>query len=60
MFVLLAFQLECGEKITEQYHDDLREHIAQTDEIVEPLIEKLGLEEGVPARRDERRLGTAA
>jgi hypothetical protein len=47
------------EKIAAQYHGDLREHIAQTDEIVEPLIEKLGLKEGVPAQRDDRRSGTA-
>jgi hypothetical protein len=46
------------EKIAAQYHGDLRKHIAQTDEIVEPLIEKLGLKEGVPAKRDDRRACT--
>ena len=39
------------EKIAAQYHGDLREHIADTDRIVEPLIEKLGLKQGIPARR---------
>jgi hypothetical protein len=46
------------EKIAAQYHGDLREHITQTDRIVQPLIEKLGLKEGVPAQRDDRRSGT--
>jgi hypothetical protein len=51
--------LKCDEKTAGQYHGDLREHIAQTDEIVEPLIERLGLKEGVPAQGDGRRSGTA-
>ena len=46
------------EKIAARYHGDLREHIAETDEIVEPLIERLGLKQGVPARQDDRRSGT--
>jgi hypothetical protein len=46
------------EKIAAQYHGDLRRHIAQTDEIVEPLIEKLGLKQGAPARNKDRRSGT--
>jgi hypothetical protein len=50
MFVLLAFQLKCGEKIAVQYHGDLREHITQTQKIVEPLIEKLAALGRSPAR----------
>jgi hypothetical protein len=46
------------EKIAAQYHGDLREHIADTDRIVEPLIEKLGLKQGIAARQDDRRSGT--
>jgi hypothetical protein len=46
------------DKIASLYHGDLRKHAAETDRIVEPLIEKLGLKEGVPARRDDRRSGT--
>ena len=46
------------EKIAAQYHGDLRQHIADTNRIVEPLIEKLGLKQGVPARQDDRRSGT--
>ncbi len=46
------------DKIAAQYHGDLREHVAQTNRIVEPLIEKLGLKEGIPARHDDRRSGT--
>ncbi|HZL35777.1 MAG TPA: hypothetical protein VFC78_10745 [Tepidisphaeraceae bacterium] len=46
------------EKIAAQYHGDLREHIADTNRIVEPLIEKLGLKQGIPARQDDRRSGT--
>jgi hypothetical protein len=47
------------ERIAAQYQGDIRKHIAQTDEIVGPLIEKLGLKEGIPPRRDNRRSGTA-
>ena len=46
------------EKIAAQYHGDLREHIADTHRIVEPLIEKLGLKQDIPARQDDRRSGT--
>jgi hypothetical protein len=42
-----------------EYHGDLREHIARSNEIAEPLIEKPGLKEGVPAQWDDRRSGTA-
>jgi len=45
-------------KVASLYHGDLRKHVAETDRIVEPLIEKLGLKEGVPARHDDRRSGT--
>jgi len=46
------------EKIAAQYHGDLRQHIADTNRMVEPLIEKLGLKQGIPARQDARRSGT--
>ena len=46
------------DKIASLYHGDLRKHAAETRRIVEPLIEKLGLKEGVPARKDDRRSGT--
>jgi len=46
------------EKIALQYHGDLRKHVAETDRIVQPLIEKLGLKEGVPPKTDDRRSGT--
>lgn len=46
------------EKIAAQYQGDLRHHIAETDQIVEPLIEKLGLKQGVPPRQDNRHSGT--
>jgi hypothetical protein len=41
-------------------YDDgsLRRHVAETDAIVEPLIDKLGLKRGVPPRKDDRRSGT--
>ena len=45
-------------KIAAQYNSDLHKHIAETNEIVEPLIERLGLKQGVPARTDYRRSGT--
>jgi hypothetical protein len=46
-------------KIAEQYNGDLRRHVAETDRIIEPLLEKLGLKQGVPTRSDDRRSGTA-
>lgn len=46
------------EKIAFLYRGDLRKHVADTQRIVEPLIEKLGLKEGVPPRKDDRRSGT--
>lgn len=46
------------EKIAAEHHGDLREHVAATTRIVEPLIEKLGLKEGTPAQRGEVRSGT--
>ena len=46
------------EKIAAQYHGDLRKHIADTNRIVEPLIAKLGLKQGIPPRKDDRRSGT--
>jgi hypothetical protein len=46
------------DKIAALYHGDLRKHVAETDCIVEPLIEKLGIKEGAPPRRDDRRSGT--
>ncbi len=46
------------DKIASLYHGDLRKHAAETDRIVAPLIEKLGLKEGVPTRHDDRRSGT--
>ena len=46
------------QKIAAQHHGDLRRHVAETDRIVEPLIGPLGLKEGVPPRKDDRRSGT--
>jgi hypothetical protein len=46
------------EKIAAQYNGDLRKQAADTDRIVEPLLEKLGLKQGVPARSGDRRSGT--
>ena len=43
------------EKIAAQYNGDLKMHVAQTTKMIEPLIEKLGLKQGTPARRDGRR-----
>lgn len=37
------------EKIAAQYAGDLRKHVAETHVIVQPLIEKLGLKQTVPA-----------
>jgi hypothetical protein len=45
-------------KIAAEYNGDLRKHVAETSRIVEPLIEKLGLKQGAPARPDDRRSGT--
>ena len=46
------------DKIAARYEGDLREHAADTRRIVDPLIAKLGLKEGVPARPHDRRSGT--
>ncbi len=46
------------ETIAAQYNGDLRRHIAETNRIVEPLIEELGLKQGVPPRSNDRRSGT--
>jgi hypothetical protein len=43
------------QKIAAQYNGDLRRHVAETEQLVEPLIAKLGLKQGVPARPDDRR-----
>ena len=45
-------------KIAAHYNGDLRKHVAETNRIVEPLIEKLGLKQGVPAKPNDRRSGT--
>jgi hypothetical protein len=47
------------EKIAAQYQGDLRQHAADTDRLVEPLIEKLGLRRGDPCHPTARRSGTA-
>jgi hypothetical protein len=46
------------DKIAALYDGNLREHVAQTDALVEPLIDKLGLKRGLPPRKDDRRSGT--
>lgn len=46
------------DKIASLYQGDLRKHVAETDAIVGPLIEKLGLKQGAPPRKDDRRSGT--
>lgn len=46
------------EKIAAQYNGDMRRHVAETEEIIEPLIEKLGLKRGVPSPGADRRSGT--
>lgn len=46
------------EKIAAQYHGDLRKHQADTEKLVAPLIDQLGLTRGTPARPDDRRSGT--
>ena len=46
------------DKIASLYDGDIRKHVAETDAIVAPLIEKLGLKQGVPPRTDDRRSGT--
>jgi hypothetical protein len=44
--------------IAAQYGGDLRRHVADTERLVAPLIEKLGLKQGIPPRPDESRSGT--
>jgi hypothetical protein len=46
------------DKIAAQYQGDLRKHAADTDRLVAPLVEKLGLKPGLPPRSDDRRSGT--
>jgi hypothetical protein len=46
------------EKIAAQYGGNLKKHAAQTTKMVEPLIEKLGLKQGTPIRKNGRRSGT--
>jgi len=46
------------DKISQQYNGDLRKHVADTERLVEPLIQKLGLKRGAPPRGDDRRSGT--
>jgi hypothetical protein len=46
------------EKIAARYKGDLRQHAADTDRLVEPLIEALGLKQGVPPIRPDQRSGT--
>jgi hypothetical protein len=46
------------EKIAAQYHSDLRRHVAETEQMVQPLIEKLGLKQGVPRPSGGRRSET--
>lgn len=46
------------ERIAAEYGGDLARHIADTERLVAPLIQKLGLKEGVPPRTDDRRSGT--
>ena len=47
------------DKIAAQYNGDLHKHVAETDQIVQPLLDKLGLKQGTPAQRNDRRSGTA-
>jgi hypothetical protein len=46
------------EKIAAQYGGDMRRHVADTERLVAPLLETLGLKQGVPPKSDERRSGT--
>lgn len=46
------------ERIAAEYNGDLRRHAAETERLVEPLIEKLGLKQGVPPQSNGRRSGT--
>lgn len=39
------------QRIAAKYNGDLRKHIADTNQIVQPLLEKLGLKEGAPPTR---------
>jgi len=47
------------EKIAAQYNGDIKMHVAQTTKMIQPLIETLGLKQGIPSRRDGRPSGTA-
>jgi len=46
------------EKIQAEHGGNLKKHVAQTNKMVEPLMEKLGLKHGTPMRKDGRRSGT--
>ena len=46
------------DKIASQYNGDLRQHAADTDRIVEPLIARLGLKQGVLPKSPDQRSGT--
>ena len=46
------------EKIAATYQGDLRRHVAETAQLVEPLMESLGVKRGVPPRRDRKQSGT--
>lgn len=46
------------ERIADRYNGDLRKHVAETEQLVEPLIAKLGLRQSVSPRHDEQRSGT--
>jgi hypothetical protein len=41
--------------IAAKYHGDLRQHVDETNRIVEALVTQLGLKEGLPTSRAERR-----
>lgn len=46
------------EEIAALYGGDIRAHIADTNRIVAPLLEKLGIKEGAPSKRTDSRTGT--
>ena len=46
------------EKIAAQYGGDLRRHVADTERLVAPLLEKLGLRQAVPPPNEDRPSGT--
>lgn len=48
------------EQIAAQHGGDLRGHVAETNRIVEPLIEQLGLKRAAPAIDQDRRSGTGS